>query len=106
MNKDGVELWFRLRDRWRKHFVLLLAFAAILNAVIRFWGEWEYFFGALLGHYFFWQALQAFFYDRTMFFGPGSASMEDGAGARVFAAILAFTGYFAMFFFNGYPWVD
>lgn len=106
MNKDGVDLWFRLRDRWRKYFILLLAFSAILNAVIRFWGEWEYFFGALIGHWIFWQAVKAYLYDRTIWLGLGGAAMEDGTGARILAAILAFTGYFAMFFFNGYPWVD
>lgn len=103
VSEEGVEAWFRLRNRWRKCFMLLLAFAAVLNAVIRFWGEWEYFFGALIGHYFFGQAIKSYLYDRTMWLGLGGAAMEDGTGARVFAATLAFLGYFAMFFFNGYP---
>lgn len=96
--------WVRWRNRYRWHISIFLALVAISNAVTRFWGEWELFFGALIGHVIFGQAIVAFLYDKPMVFGPGGADLEDGLGARVIAIIFAITGYCVMFLFNGYPW--
>lgn len=99
MMTNHQSAWIRWRNRYRGKVVCLLIFAAILNAVLSFWGEWLTFSICIIGHFFFGQAIRAFLYDKDMTFGPGGASMEDGPAARSIAIIFAILGYFAMFFY-------
>ncbi|GHE21151.1 hypothetical protein GCM10017767_16720 [Halomonas urumqiensis] len=96
--------WIRWRSRYRLYLSFLLAILALVNAVVRFWGEWELFFGALIGHGLFWQLIVAFLYDKPMIIGPGGADLDDGPAARGIALTFAITCYGVMFLFSGYPW--
>jgi hypothetical protein len=98
-------VWIRWRNRYRLYASIILATLAMINAVIKFWGDWGYFYTALIGHFFFWQSIVAFMYDKTMFMiGGGSAHLSDGPVARGMAITFAIIGYSLMFLFNGYPW--
>jgi hypothetical protein len=77
---------------------------AVINAVIRFWGEWDYFYTALIGHFLFWQSIVAFLYDKNMNLGACGADFGDRAIARGIALTFSLIGYGVMFLFNGYPW--
>jgi hypothetical protein len=77
---------------------------AVANAVVRFWGEWGLFYTSLIGHFFFWQLLVAFLYDKNMNVGGGGADLKDGHAARGVVLTFAIAGYGIMFLFSGYPW--
>lgn len=101
---DSNSAWGQWRNRYRLYISITLAIVAMINAVIKFWGEWELFFGAFIGHGLFWQLIVAFLYDKPMIIGPGSTDLEDGIVARGIAITFAVIGYGVMFLFNGYPW--
>lgn len=105
MSRQGCGCsWIRWRNRYRKYVSVVLAMAAATNAAMKFWGEWELFFGALIGHGLFWQLIVAFLYNKNMNVGGGGADLSDGPAARGIVITFAIIGYGAMFFFNGYPW--
>jgi hypothetical protein len=90
--------------KYRVYILWFMVFLSFLNAALRFWGEWEYFIGVLVGQLFFGQAAQSYFYDKYISFGGGGVRVEDGSVPRLIAFVLALIGYFTLFLFNGYPW--
>lgn len=105
MNKKNIyPVWIRWRNRYRLYVSIALATLALINAVIRFWDDWGYFYAAMLGHAFFGQLIVAFFYDKDMSLGGGGADLSDGPVARGIALVFGVVGYGVMFLFNGSPW--
>ncbi|MFC7367337.1 hypothetical protein [Vreelandella zhaodongensis] len=102
--QEGHSAWIRWRNRFRLYLSISLAILALINAAIKFWGEWELFLTAILGHIFFGQLIVAFLYDKNMNVGGGGADLSDGSVARGMAITFAVIGYGVMFLFNGYPW--
>ena len=104
MNKKNIyPVWIRWRNYCRLYISIVLAVLAVINAVIRFWGDWGYFYGALICHWLFWQSIVAFLYDKNMNIGGGGADLSDGSVARGMAITFSLIGYGVMFLFNGYP---
>lgn len=103
-NNDAYSVWIRWRNRYRLYVSIALAILAVINAVFRFWGDWVYFYTALIGHFLFWQSIVAYLYDRDMNLGGCGANYGDGFVVRVIAIVISIIGYSLMFLFNGYPW--
>ncbi|MGY4879223.1 hypothetical protein ACLUEY_15235 [Vreelandella aquamarina] len=102
--KEHYSVWIRWRNRYRLYVSIAVGMLAVINAVIRFWGDWEYFYTAILGHAFFGQLIVAFLYDKYMCVGGGGADLKDGPVARGMGIVFAVIGYGVMFLFNGSPW--
>ncbi|WP_147273078.1 hypothetical protein [Billgrantia montanilacus] len=89
--------WLRTRNRYRGFVVWVLAIVPVVYSVWHYWGAWSTFFGALAGHWMFWQAIVAYLYDKTIW--PGGATPEDGKAVRGGVMAFAVVGYMAMFFY-------
>ncbi|WP_249979062.1 hypothetical protein [Vreelandella olivaria] len=81
----------------RGKIIWLMIAAAFLHAAVRFWGDWKYFFGVLLFHVLFGQAVQAYLWGRDIFLGGGVVRVNDGKGVRLIAFIIYFVLYLAVF---------
>lgn len=95
--RDYLSAWLKFRNRYRKYVVWLLAIVPIVYSFWHYWGTWQTFFGALAGHWLFWQAIFSFLYDKTIW--PGGATLEDGHAVRGAAMVFSIAGYIAMFFY-------
>ncbi|MFB9867661.1 hypothetical protein [Vreelandella sulfidaeris] len=98
------DVWLAWMKRYRAYILCLMVILSIFIAVLRFWGEWKYFFGMLIGQLFFGQAVQSYLYGKYISFGGGGVTVESSPCSRLVAFIVAFIGYLVMFLFNGYPW--
>ncbi|WP_146010679.1 hypothetical protein [Halomonas heilongjiangensis] len=96
--------WVKVLRKYRLYILLGMVVAALLNAFARFWGEWKYFFGVLIAHLIFWQAVQSYLYGKNIFLGVGVVKEEDSKGLRLSACFVALAGYSFVFLFDGYPW--
>ncbi|MFQ3790212.1 hypothetical protein [Halomonas sp. A29] len=96
MSNSG-STWLKVRNRYRIYAVWLLAVVPVAYSFWHYWGVWSTFFGALAGHWLFWQAIVAYLYDKTIW--PGGATPEAGNVVRGGVVAFAVTGYVVMFFY-------
>jgi hypothetical protein len=99
-----VEFFERYLMKYRVKILFSMVFAAALNAVLRFWGSWEYFGGALITHLLFWQGVRSYLYGKTISTIGGAISEHDSKRARLGLCMAMFVGYLAVFMFDGAPW--
>lgn len=99
-----VEIFERCLIKYRVEILCSMVFAAVLNAVLRFWGSWEYFCGAIITQFLFWQGVRSYLYGQTISTIGGAISEHDSKRARLWLCVAMFFGYLAVFMFDGAPW--
>lgn len=99
MENGGLEL---LR-RYRYLILLLMVAASLVNAAVRFFGDWSNFWTALMLQGWFGQAVFAYLRGGWVAIGPGGLPKDASPTSRAVLAGVAFAIYLVGFGFDGYP---
>lgn len=79
---------------------------SVANAIVRFWGSWDYFFGVLIVQFLCWQGIRSYLYGRNISSIGAVILASDSNKARLCASVAMFVGYLVVFMFSGAPWND
>ena len=93
----------RFLKRYRYSILLLMVAASLLNAFVRFIGEWGDFWTALMLQAWFGQAVFAYLRGGWVAIGPGGLPKDANPVWRALLAGCAFAIYLICFGFAGYP---
>lgn len=102
MMKDNLSGWTRVKVRVRLGVAIGLGVTPTVLACLLLWGDWKNFYGALVGHYLFWQAIVAFLYDKTIW--PGGFEIDCNPCLRAGVAAMYLLCYLltSIYFFIGF----
>lgn len=82
--------------------LLIMVLSALSNEILRFWGVWEHFYTAGLGHILFGQAVFAYTRGGTVRIGPGGIDKDGSPIGRAVLGGAAFLLFCLTFFYPFY----
>jgi len=83
--------------RFRYLILALMVMASLVNAFVRFTGDWSHFWGGLAVHAWFMQAVFAYLRGGWVAIGPGGLSKDANPLGRAVLAATAFAFYLLIF---------
>lgn len=83
--------------RFRHLILAVMVIASLVNAFVRFAGDWSHFWGGLALHTWFTQAVFAYLRGGRVAIGPGGLSKDANPLGRAALAATAFAFYLLMF---------
>jgi hypothetical protein len=83
--------------RFRYLILALMVIASLVNAFVRFAGDWSHFWGVLAAHAWFTQAVFAYLRGGWVTIGPGGLSKDANPLGRAALAATAFAFYLLTF---------